>query len=142
MTPGLIRQIFLESGENIEIIIYMESNGLTYEGETYTWLKSFSDLKSFVEESLNIKGKCSSPGGDAKLFKSVGEGEFSIKWYGQRSKRLAIQSDNLDNYLNLKFESLSNQRRIAIDISQEVASEILETEVCHRLESGACSCVR
>ena len=119
----------------------MESSGLTYEGETYLWLKSFSDLESFVEESLNIKGKWTSPGGSAILFKGVGGGEFSIKSYGQRSKGLVILSDNLDNYLNLKFESLSNQRQIAHDILQDVAGEIQEYEEAHRLKSGACSCV-
>ena len=101
----------------------------------------FFEFKEFVEKSLNIEGKWTYPGGDVKLFKSVGEGEFSIKWYGHRSKRLFILSDNPDNYLNLKFQRLSNQCRIANDISQEVAGEILESEVCYRPESGVCSCV-
>ncbi len=68
----------------------MASNGLTFEGETYRWLATFKDLKNFVEELLGIKGKWTSPGGDAKLFQSEGEGEFVLKWYGPRSKKLVI----------------------------------------------------
>ena len=51
----------------------MAVNGLIYDGEMYRWLKTFKDLKSFVENSLNIKGRWISTGGDVKLFKSEGD---------------------------------------------------------------------
>lgn len=97
----------------------MALNGLTYDGEMYRWSKSFVDLKSFVEASLNITGKWTSPGGNAKLFKSDGDGEFIIKWHGPRSNRLAIQSDNLEQYLKLKFESLIKQCQTGANIPHE-----------------------
>ena len=91
-------------------ILSMASNGLTFEGEIYRWLTTFKDLKNFVEELLGIKGKWTSPGGDVKHFQSEGEGEFVLKWYGPRSKKLVIQGDNPDNYLKLKLESLINHQ--------------------------------
>lgn len=51
----------------------MAMNGLTFDGETYRWVTTFNDLKNFVEELLGIKGKWTSPRGDAKLFQSEGE---------------------------------------------------------------------
>lgn len=101
-------------------------SGLVYDGEIYRWLKTFEDLKSFVSEVLNIKGKWKSPGGDVKLFTSEGEGEFVIKWYGPRSKRLVVQGDDAEDNLKLKFESFVNRAPSNTDILCEttVASEL------------------
>ena len=114
----------------------MASKGLTYDGEKYRWTKSFPDLQSFVTASLNITGKWTSPDGDAKLFKSDGDGEFVIKWHGPRSKRLAIQSDNAEQYLKLKFESSVNRCQTSADIMHEIGGD-----VSRPLVSEACSCV-
>ena len=103
----------------------MASKGLTYDGEKYRWTKSFPDLQSFVTASLNITGKWTSPGGDAKLFKSDGDGEFVIKWYGPRSKRLAIQSDNAEQYLKLKFESSVIGVRPALTLCMKLVATFL-----------------
>ena len=101
----------------------MAVNGLNYDGEMYRWLKSLKDLKVFVEKSLNIKGRWISPGGDVKLFKSEGEGNLAIKWYGPRSQRLVIQSGGPDDYLSSKFETLADRCQSNADI-------LHETEVC------------
>jgi hypothetical protein len=39
---------------------------LIHDGDTYLWTGSLADLKCFVDEILNLKGKWSSPGGEAK----------------------------------------------------------------------------
>ena len=41
-----------------------------YEGKKLKWRKNFEQLKKFIQDSLGIKGKWSSPGGGAKRFKS------------------------------------------------------------------------
>jgi hypothetical protein len=64
------------------------------------------DLKSFVEQILKLQGKWSSPGGDVKLFCGE-ESKFSIKWYGQRSRKLIIQADSDEHYLKLEFQKLA-----------------------------------
>ena len=64
------------------------------------------DLKSFVEQILKLQGKWSSPGGDVKLFCDE-ESKFSIKWYGQRSRKLIIQADSDEHYLKLEFQKLA-----------------------------------
>ena len=114
----------------------MVSNGLMNDGEVYRWFKSLSDLKIFVKESLNINGKWFSPGGDVKLFKSDGEGELVIKWHGSRSKRISIQSDNQEQYLKLKFESLANQCQTNAEILHETGNII-----AHSPELAVSSCV-
>lgn len=114
----------------------MAMNGLTFDGETYRWVTTFNDLKNFVEELLGIKGKWTSPRGDAKLFQSEGEAEFVLKWYGPRSKRLAIQADSSDNYLKRKLEGVLNH-----DVSSKVTSDEAAGLTLHSSESEVCSCV-
>ena len=84
------------------------SSGLTYVSETYLWLETYEDLKRFVTEALNLKGKWKAPGGDVKIFKSEGEGEYIIKWLGPRSRKLFIQSDDAEENLKSKFEKMIN----------------------------------
>ena len=83
------------------------TNMLMYDGKIYRWTGNLSDLKSFVNDILNLKGKWTSPGGDAKLFSAADAG-FVIKWFGIQSQKLVIQVDNEENYLK-KFESLVNE---------------------------------
>jgi hypothetical protein len=101
-------------------------NGLSYDSGTYLWLKTFEELERFVLEALNLKGKWKSPGGDVKVFKSEGEGEYMIKWRGPRSKKLVIQSDDAEENLKLKFESLINRDPKDVNPSCEASTK----EVC------------
>ncbi len=41
---------------------------LYQEGEDFFWRGDLNDLKQFVETSLNLHGKWSSPGGDVKQY--------------------------------------------------------------------------
>ena len=84
------------------------SCGLTYVSETYLWLETYEDLRRFVTEVLNLKGKWKAPGGDVKVFKSEGEGDYIIKWLGPRSRKLFIQSDDAEGNLKSKLEKLIN----------------------------------
>ena len=81
--------IFTDSQYNVVQSTMNDLSGLTYDGETYRWLKTFEDLKCFINEALNIKGRWKSPGGDVKVFRSDGEKEFVIKWHGPRSLKKA-----------------------------------------------------
>lgn len=102
----------------------------------YRWINSLKDLKIFVRDILNIQGKWSSPGGDVKFFESDGEGEFAIKWYGPRSKRILIQRDNQGQDLKLKFESLASQCQSNDSMLQEA-----ENITCRPIDSEVCACV-
>ena len=83
---------------------------LIHDGDTYLWTGSLADLKCFVGEILNLKGKWSSPGGEAKLFCST-KPDLVIKWFGWRSHKLVIQVDSAENFLTQKFESLVNKSK-------------------------------
>ena len=83
------------------------SCSLTYVSETYLWLETYEDLKRFVTEALNLKGKWKAPGGDVKIFKSEGE-EYIIKWLGPPSRKLFIQSDDAEENLKSKLGKLIN----------------------------------
>ena len=79
---------------------------LIYESGIYYWSGSLPQRKRFVSETLMIDGNWISPGGDAKLFKSTNS-EYSIKWYGTRSEKLVIQTDE-DQYLKRSLAILVN----------------------------------
>ncbi|CAB4035133.1 Hypothetical predicted protein, partial [Paramuricea clavata] len=83
---------------------------LIHDGDTYLWTGSLADLKCFVDEILNLKGKWSSPEGEAKLFCAT-KPDFVIKWFGWRSQKLVIQVDSAENFLTQTFESLVNKSK-------------------------------
>ena len=64
------------------------SNYLVYNKDGYfTWQSDISGLRDFVQDSLNLDGKWSSPGGDVKLFENE---KYCLKWYGVAKKGLLI----------------------------------------------------
>ena len=83
----------------------MSINKLTYDGKFYRWNGSLDELKSFVEQQLKLHGSWTSPGGETKVFRSE-ESDFIIKWYGVSSKKIVIQVDNNESYLELLSEKL------------------------------------
>ena len=62
----------------------------------YFWDGSLQELKSFVYDKLDLKGKWFSPGGEVKLFVIS---NVSFKWYGPTQKRLVILKDDEKNSL-------------------------------------------
>ena len=76
---------------------------LLYDNGKYWWTGSLDELKQFVDENLEIKGKWTSPGGNVKLFNAT-DSDIVIKWNGPRSQKLTIEADNNDHYLEEKFE--------------------------------------
>ena len=100
----------------------MSTNKLSYEGKTYRWSGSLLELKSFVEQQLKLHGSWTSPGGEAKVFRSE-QSDFLIKWYGVSSKKIVIQVDNEERYLELLFQSLVNTYEI--DENNEMPSEVI-----------------
>ena len=88
------------TSNDADTIILCDSNGR----------HSLADLKCFADEILNLKGKWSSPGGEAKLFCAT-KPDLVIKWFGWRSQKLVIQVDSAENFLTQKFESLVNKSK-------------------------------
>ena len=114
---------------------------LIYDGETYLWNGTLSDLKCFVNDILNLKGKWTSPGGDVKLFSTADSG-FLIKWFGLRSQKLVIQADDDDKYLHKKFESLVNRYESDHVGSGYVSGEAINgDETAQENTLKACGCI-
>ena len=80
---------------------------LKYDGESYKWSGTLNDLKRFVKEELDIEGNWSSPGGDAKLFRSI-NGGIVVKWHGSRSQKLVFRADNHERFLANKLKAFTN----------------------------------
>ena len=71
---------------------------LIFDGDSYRWLGSFTELNNYIAEDLKITGIWKSPGGGAKRFIAGKDSEFVLKW--QKSKKLVIEKDNTDEYLS------------------------------------------
>ena len=78
---------------------------LSYDGKIYRWRGCLKELKSFVEQYLKLYGSWTSPGVEAKVFRSE-QSDFAIKWYGVTSEKIVIQADNEDRYLELLFRNM------------------------------------
>jgi hypothetical protein len=53
------------------------TNKLSFDGEVYRFNGLISELKQFVDKSLELKGNWTSPGGDIKLFNTTNS-EFAL----------------------------------------------------------------
>jgi hypothetical protein len=74
------------------------TNFLIFDGESYRWLGSYTELKNYIAEGLKMAGIWKSPGGGAKRFIAGKDSEFVLKW--QKSNKLVIEKDNTDEYLS------------------------------------------
>lgn len=71
---------------------------LTFDGTNYRWSANLSDLKDYIKDDLKLEGTLSSPGAETKLFEGINE--LSLKWYGRRSRKIAIVKDNEEGFLS------------------------------------------
>ncbi|CAB3994355.1 RNA-directed DNA polymerase from mobile element jockey-like [Paramuricea clavata] len=90
-------EIFVEgflsspNGDSYGLVEYLVAD----EGKL-KWLGSLEDLKLFIESSLRIDGRWSSPGGNAKKFtlKSVEpDQQFGFVWYCRKQNTIVFQGD-------------------------------------------------
>ena len=89
--------------ENIQSInedntIKDEKASFLFKKEDYfAWNGDFNSLKALVEALIKCEsGKWTSPGGEAKVFKSK---NFSLKWYGPKKRKLIIVEDKEEKFL-------------------------------------------
>ena len=81
------------------------SNHLVYaEGGYFLWQSHINDLKDFVQNSLNLEGKWSSPGGDVKIFDDK---KYRLKWFGEDKQKLLIVREDKQQNLNERMQILS-----------------------------------
>ena len=65
-------------------------SNLEYDGENLKWRNNLTELKKFVQDSLGVKGKWSSPGGGNKKFKEE-DGQLILNWYFKKQSTLLFQ---------------------------------------------------
>ena len=75
---------------------------LVFDGIIYRWKGNLTELKSYFENDLKLHGTWSSPGGEAKVFKSYED--LSVKWHGRKSKKIVIVKDNDEGQLPKLFQ--------------------------------------
>ena len=70
---------------------------LTKQDDKFYWKGDLATLQQFVNKIVNLQGKWTSPGGDAKLFTSD---ECVLKWSGWKKMKITIKSDTNNLLLN------------------------------------------
>ena len=95
------------------------SNYLVYTEDGHlAWESHISDLKEFVQKSLNFDGKWSSPGGDVKVFENE---KYCLKWYGATKKKLLIVRDDEQQNLSERMQSLATK---SVNINSKTSTAI------------------
>jgi hypothetical protein len=79
---------------------------LVVENGKLKWNGSFEGLKDFVETTLGLKGKWSSPGGHLKLFREASE-SIVIRHY-TNSASILVQGQNGEIFTKILMEKLSS----------------------------------
>ena len=108
------------------------TNKLSFDGEVYRFNGLISELKQFVDKSLELKWNWTSPGGDIKLFNTANS-EFNIKWYGH-SKKLIILADN-EQYLKRKLSCLVNIFECDEATNVRNSSSVSKAKVCEHTDN-------
>ena len=75
-----------------------DTDFLIFDGKSYRWLGSYTELQNYIAEDLKITGIWKSLGGGVKRFIAGQDSKFVLKW--QKSKKLVIEKDNTDEYLS------------------------------------------
>lgn len=97
--------------------------------ETTKWNGDFKSLQNFVENSLKLKGKWSTPGGGSKLFQND---DLSIRWYTP-SKSMKLAGPKLDD-IKSKLESLVklySERSVVEESNDSCNNVALQLNVSH-----------
>ncbi|CAB4008485.1 Hypothetical predicted protein [Paramuricea clavata] len=84
-------------------------SNLEYDGKKLKWRNDFAELKKFVEDSLGIKGKWSSPGGGTKRFKEE-NGQLILNWYFKKQCTLLFQGTEADGLKNKLIDLLAKEK--------------------------------
>ena len=93
---GVIEKIdkFVESVLSSVIKDCLLLSYLSYEDGKLKWNGSLEELKTFIEDSISLHGKWSSPGGNAKKFTcetNDSDQQFSVTWYCKKQCSLVFQ---------------------------------------------------
>ena len=83
----------------------IKSQYLFFDGLTYRWKGDLTELKRFFEIDLKLHGTWSSPGGEAKVFKS--HDDLNVKWHGRKSQKIVIVKDN-NEQLSRSFQKYAH----------------------------------
>ena len=84
----------------------IKSQYLFFDGLIYRWKGDLTELKRFFEIDLKLHGTWSSPGGEAKVFKS--HGDLNVKWHGRKSQKIVIVKDNNEEQLTKSFQKYAH----------------------------------
>ena len=96
-------------------------SNLEYDGEKFKWRNNLTELKKFVQDSLGVKGKWSSPGGGNKKFKEE-DGQLILNWYFKKQSTLLFQGAEADGLKNILIDLLAKDEQSHIEKKNAVAN--------------------
>ena len=96
-------------------------SNLEYDGEKFKWRNNLTELKKFVQDSLGVKGKWSSPGGGNKKFKEE-DGQLILNWYFKKQSTLLFQGAEADGLKNILIDLLAKDEQSHIEEKNAVAN--------------------
>ena len=121
-----------------------KSQYLFFDGLTYRGKGNLTEVKRFFEIDLKLHGTWSSPGGEAKVFKS--HDDLNVKWHGRKSQKIVIVKDN-NEQLSRSFQKYARNASTLDEVdnsdrnysdSNDQANGI-QSPVCHESDrAGAC----
>ena len=66
---------------------------ITYDGKRLKWTASYELLKIFVNQTIELKGKWTSPGGSSKKFICNGS-DTTLTWYPGKQNTLTLHGES------------------------------------------------
>ena len=102
-------------------------SNLEYDGEKFKWRNNLTELKKFVQDSLGVKGKWSSPGGGNKKFKEE-DGQLILNWYFKKQSTLLFQGAEADGLKNILTDLLAKDEQSHIEKRNAVANSGSQNE--------------
>ena len=109
---------------------------LTYDGKRLKWTASYELLKVFVDQTIELKGKWTSPGGSSKKFVCNGS-DTTLTWYPGKQNTLTLHGESSTVLFNAMIKTcqlIMNDALLKTNIEAESTDlgntkEIFETIV-------------
>ena len=85
---------------------------LVYDGKRMKWVNTFESLKKYIKETIGIRGKWTSPGGNSKKFSSSNL-DMTVTWYNKKQNTSLFKGKDGNTLKELLLSKTTRQTSVS-----------------------------
>ena len=91
----------------------IDCTNVIYDGKRFKWISNWETLKNFIEYSLQLKGRWTSPGGSSRKF-TCKNLDLTITWYPGKQNSLILHGKLSTNLSNILLKACQKKTDISL----------------------------